>query len=60
MNRRDKLMEEKVAEATEEQRSVHGNPNPGHNYWTRQALLAVEARYHAFGIDMSPYRAALS
>lgn len=60
MYRRDKLMEKLVAEATVEQRSVLGFPPPGHNYWTPETLLAVEARYHAFGIDMSPYRAALS
>ena len=60
MYRRDKLMEKLVAEATVEQRSVLGFPPPGHKYWTPETLLAVEARYHAFGIDMTPYRAALS
>ena len=59
MYRRDKLMEKIVAEASVEQRGVLGFPLPGHAYWTPHTLAAVEARYQAFGIDMSPYRDAL-
>ena len=60
MYRKDKLMEKLVAQATVEQRGVLGFPPPGHEYWTPQTLAAVEARYQAFGIDMKPYRSALT
>jgi ectoine hydroxylase-related dioxygenase (phytanoyl-CoA dioxygenase family) len=60
MYRKDKLMEQLVAQATVEQRGVLGFPPPGHNYWTSQTVAAVEARYKYFGIDMTPYRDALS
>lgn len=60
MYRKDKLMEQLVAQATVEQRSVLGFPLPGHAYWTLQTVAAVEARYHGFGIDMAPYRDALA
>ena len=60
MYRRDKLMEKLVAQATVDQRSVLGFPPPGHSYWTSRTLAAVEARYQAFGIDMSPYYAPLA
>ena len=59
MYRGDKLMEKLVAESSVEQRGVLGFPLPGHAYWTPHTLAAVEARYRAFGIDMSPYRVAL-
>lgn len=60
MYRKDKLMEKLVAQATVEQRGVLGFPPPGHEYWTAQTVAAVEARYQAFGIDMTPYRSALT
>lgn len=59
MYRRDKLMEKLIAEASVEQRAILGFPPPGHAYWTPQTVAAVQARYHAYGIDMSPYRAGL-
>ena len=59
MYRRDKLMEKLIAQASVEQRGVLGFPAPGHEYWTPQTVSAVEARYGAFGIDMTPYRDAL-
>lgn len=59
MYRPDKLMEELIAKASVEQRSVLGFPPPGHGYWTQQTIAAVEARYRAFGIDMSAYKEAL-
>ena len=60
MYRKDKLMEKLVAQATVEQRGVLGFPPPGHEYWTPQTVAAVEARYQAFGIDMTPYRSVLT
>ena len=51
----DKLMEKLIAQATVEQRTVLGFPEPGHDYWTPHTLAAVKARYKSFGIDMTPY-----
>jgi len=51
----DKLMEKLIAQATVEQRTVLGFPEPGHDYWTPHTLAAVKARYESFGIDMTPY-----
>ena len=59
MYRRDKLMEKLIAQATVAQRTVLGFPPPGHEYWSPHTLAAVEARYRAFGIDMTAYREAL-
>jgi hypothetical protein len=55
----DKLMEKLIAQATVAQRTVLGFPAPGHEYWTAHTLAAVEARYRAFGIDMTEYHNAL-
>jgi hypothetical protein len=57
--RRDKLLERLIAQASLEQRAVIGFPQPGSDYWCRETIDAVEARYGIFGIDMTPYRAAL-
>ena len=59
MYRRDKLMEKLIAQATVAQRTVLGFPPPGHEYWSTRTLASVEARYRAFGIDMTSYREAL-
>jgi len=56
MYRRDQLMEKLLASASVEQRSVLGFPSPGSPYWTEATIEAVEQRYAAHGIDMSPYR----
>lgn len=55
----DKLMEKLIAQATVAQRTVLGFPAPGHEYWSAHTLAAVEARYRAFGIDMTAYHEAL-
>ncbi len=52
-------MERWIAEASVEQRALLGFPVPGHSYWSIETVAAVEGRYSAFGIDMSPYRDAL-
>jgi hypothetical protein len=57
--RRDKLLERLIAQASLDQRAVIGFPQPGSDYWCTETIDAVEARYRIFGIDMTPYRAAL-
>ena len=52
--------EKMIAGLDPEQRSVLGFPSPGHEYWTEETVLAVQARYAPFGIDMEPYKTALS
>ena len=59
MYRPEKLMERIIAEASVEQRAVLGFPVPGHPYWNRDTVGAVEARYAAWNIDMTPYRELL-
>ena len=51
--------EKLIARLSPDQRAVLGFPPPGHDYWTKQTLEAVEARYKAFGIDMTPYFQAI-
>ncbi len=53
------FMEKLVADCSAAQRAVLGFPPPGASYWNEATVNAVEARYAAYGIDMSPYRAAL-
>ena len=55
----DKLMEKLIAQASVDQRTVLGFPPPGHDYWSPETVAAVEARYQAFGIDMTAYKKAL-
>ncbi len=52
-------MERWIAQASVEQRALLGFPKPGHSYWSFETVAAVEGRYGAFDIDMSPYRQAL-
>ena len=47
-----------LAESSVEQRGVLGFPEPGHAYWTRGSLDAVQARLGPFGMDLSPYEEA--
>jgi hypothetical protein len=54
----DQVMERLVAAASLDQRAVLGFPQPGSPYWCDETLLAVEARYGAFGFDVAPYRPA--
>jgi ectoine hydroxylase-related dioxygenase (phytanoyl-CoA dioxygenase family) len=57
--RRSKFLEKLIARASLDQRAVLGFPQPGSSYWTPATITAVEARHGVFGMDMSPYRAAL-
>jgi ectoine hydroxylase-related dioxygenase (phytanoyl-CoA dioxygenase family) len=58
--RKDKLIEKLIARASLDQRAVLGFPQPGSPYWSAATIDAVEARHGVFGIDMTPYRAALA
>lgn len=53
-------LEKLIAQASLEQRAVLGFPQPGSAYWTEATIAAVAARNAAFGMDMTPYRAALN
>ena len=53
------FVEQLIATISCEQRTVLGIPPPGHDYWDQQTITAMEARYAAWGIDMSPYKSAL-
>ena len=55
----ERRMEKLIATATVEQRAVLGFPPPGNAYWNEDTVAAVEARYGPYGMDLSPYRAAL-
>lgn len=56
MYRANQFMEKLIAQASVEQRAVLGFPMPDSDYWNPQTVNAVEARYAAQGIDMTPYR----
>lgn len=58
--RKSKYLERLIAGATLAQRAVLGFPQPESDYWTEATIAAVEARHGVFGMDMSPYRAALA
>lgn len=60
MYRQDKMMERLIAEATVDQRTVLGFPKPGARYWCEETVAAVAARYGPLGMDVTPYRAALT
>ncbi len=60
MYRPSLVMERLIARASVEQRCVLGFPRPGHSYWTQATIAAVQARYGALGIDMTPYQHALT
>lgn len=60
MYRPSRVMEHLVANASVDQRCVLGFPGPGHPYWSEATLAAVAARYGALGMDVAPYRNALS
>ena len=53
-------IEHVIGESTPEQRAVLGFPMPGHSYWNRVTLTAVEARYKIFGFDKTPYELLLN
>ena len=55
-----KFFEKLIARASLDQRAVMGFPQPGSHYWTPATIKAVEARHGPFGMDMTPYRAALA
>ena len=54
--RPSKSFERLIAQASLEQRTVLGFPQPGSDYWCDETIAAVEARYGVFGMDMTPYR----
>ena len=58
MYRSDQLVEKLIANASVEQRTVLGFPEPGSPYWNEQTVEAVGTRYAAHGIDMTPYQAS--
>ncbi len=58
--RRDKYLERLISRASLEQRAVLGFPQPGNAYWTEATIAAVEARHGVFGMDVTPYRTALT
>jgi ectoine hydroxylase-related dioxygenase (phytanoyl-CoA dioxygenase family) len=58
--RRDKFLEKLIAGADLNQRAVLGFPQPGSSYWTEATVDAVGARHGVFGMDMTPYQAALN
>ena len=60
MMRKGLPIERLVANASVEQRCVMGFPKPGHQYWNKQTLLAVAARYEKLGMDMKPYADAIT
>lgn len=60
MYRDDKHMERLIANASLDQRAVLGFPQPGNAYWDDYTIAAVEARYGMLGMDMSPYREAIT
>jgi ectoine hydroxylase-related dioxygenase (phytanoyl-CoA dioxygenase family) len=51
-------MIEFVTNVDADTRTLLDIPAPGHSYWTEQTIADMEVRYP--GIDMAPYRAALS
>jgi hypothetical protein len=53
-------IERLLAGASLAQRAVLGFPQPGSPYWTEATVAAVQARYGVHGMDMTPYRAALT
>jgi ectoine hydroxylase-related dioxygenase (phytanoyl-CoA dioxygenase family) len=55
MYSRPKTLERLIASASVEQRCVLGFPAPGSDYWTRETLDAVAARYAPLGMDLAPY-----
>ena len=57
--RDNKFLERLIAGSSLRQRAVMGFPQPGCDYWCEETLVAVEARYGMFGMDMRPYREAL-
>ena len=56
---RGQTFERLIAHCSPDQRTVLGFPPPGSAYWSDETIAAVEARYGAFGMDLTPYRAAL-
>ena len=56
----DHCLEKLLARCSLDQRAVLGFPPPESEYWCEETLAAVEARYGAFGMDVTPYRDALA
>lgn len=60
MYEKDMMLERLIAKLSVEQRNVLGFPPPGHRYWNEFTLAGVAARYECFGMNMTPYRLAVS
>lgn len=56
----DHSLEKMLARCSLDQRAVLGFPQPESEYWCEETIAAVEARYGAFGMDVTPYRDALA
>ena len=48
-------LEKLIASSSVIQRNILGFPKPGHRYWNKETLEAVEKRYGPLGFDISPY-----
>jgi len=53
--RQDQSMERWIATCTVDQRTLLGFPQPGHEYWNHDLIMAVQARYGPHGFDAGPY-----
>ena len=48
-------LEKLIARSSVIQRNILGFPKPGHKYWNKETLEAVEKRYGPLGFDVTPY-----
>ena len=48
-------LEKLIASSSVIQRNILGFPKPGHRYWNKETLEAVEKRYGPLGFDVTPY-----
>jgi hypothetical protein len=60
MYRPGQQTERLVATCSVDQRCVLGFPEPGHPYWNRATVGAINARYGPLGFDVTPYERALA
>jgi ectoine hydroxylase-related dioxygenase (phytanoyl-CoA dioxygenase family) len=49
------FVEKLIVNANIRQRNILGFPKPGHKYWTKETLEAVDKRYGPLGFDITPY-----
>ena len=48
-------LEKLITKSSVKQRNILGFPKPGHKYWNKNTLNAVDKRYKPLGFDISPY-----